>query len=108
LRVGESYLSGGLLETISTTPVKQLQHIKVLMGKVLPLHKKGAMVVCNAKTLAEIGTKRAKKLQAVHKPKAANPGYSGLYGLPPDNADTDLLQMLAAEGVSRCRLIKDI
>lgn len=96
----ESYLSLAWLEHFGLDRVVSLKEICAMWTaaerKVAP---KDALAICNVGVVRHCGSQNSCKLRVRHEPKEMLPAYAVIRGLPLDNSDRRLLEMLAAEAV---------
>ena len=105
----ETYLSGALLEHINGSQSEQLAStVKNLKTTGLSIKPNHALALCNANSIKDCGLQRTRKLRVRHEPKKTSLSYAAIRGLPIDNSDSELLELLAAQSVGVLRLVSDI
>lgn len=106
--IGETYLSGALLESVRGGMMIQLAAIRTALSQTRQVKPRHAFAVCSAASIRAAGEVRTRKLRVQFEPKSSNATYSALRGLPQDNSDIDLLEALAANTVVNLVASKDV
>lgn len=84
--------------------------VSVFRSKIIhnPVTLDSMISVLNVGSIIEIGKATGKELKVKDKSRSDRPAYAHVIGLPPDNADINLLASLSDEGVKSCHLIENI
>lgn len=105
----ETYLSATWLEHCGAASPANLRGVKqLLIASGFDLAPKTALVACNAGRIRGCGSERSAKLRVRHEPSRSNPAYSAIRGLPLDNSDLRLLQLLATVSVVACVEVRQL
>ncbi len=92
----ETYLSCDWMEFFSEDRDEQLDGVcKALTGKMDKIGKTAKIAIMSVSSIKSCGNKHSKKIKILQKKKTSS--YSGIYGLPQDSSDLDLLAALADE-----------
>lgn len=104
----ETYLSGAHFEHVNGTTKDRLRELLRILRQTLKIGQNDGMAICNAGSVRRIGTSKSVLLRLRLTPNRWNAAYSKLSGLPVDNSNVELLEMLAASGVSELCIVKDV
>jgi|GEM_PF-2804283 len=98
--IGETYLSCDWLEYFEGEKNDQLKEVaSSLKNRFSKIGEQDHLAVINVGKTRECGTQRTIKLKVMHTPKTEKKSYSGVYGMPRENSDSILLELLATEAV---------
>jgi|SRR5208282_3000547 len=100
-RPGERYLSGTWLEYFGGSRQDRLLGVVgALRAMPREVKKKDGLIVLNVGRLEACGKARVATVKCWHEPKPENRAYAAIRGLPADNSDDNLLDLIA-EGTEK-------
>lgn len=107
--VGETYLSVNHCEHHAGVRLGQLRGIlNDLDAKGFKVAKSGALAVVDAKVIRDCGAVRSRDLRVRRRHHEKDRSYASIDGMPVDNSDKDLLDLLAAAANSEVHAISKI
>lgn len=95
----EKDLSCDWLEFFSENRPEQIAGVKDALSKRMGGGNGSRIVVCNVGALKEIGSRFRTGIQIKGKGRKNDPSYSGVFGLPMDNSNGDLIAALVDDAV---------
>jgi hypothetical protein len=104
----EPYLSVHWMEYFSADIDHQFQKVVNALRKKRDVVPNSAIARLNAGLIVRAGSLRGYSLRIRDCSSTSDPGYSGIYGLPRDNLDAELLALLATECCIQVRVVRDI
>jgi hypothetical protein len=108
LRSGEGYLSTYWMEAFVGDIDFRFKSVLGALRKKFQLKPTGAFARLNAGDVVQSGTVRNRVLRIRDRSHVNDIGYSGIYGLPADNSDWELLALLAHECCKEVREVSGI
>jgi hypothetical protein len=109
IEINETYLSGAFLEHHNGSREEQLKEcVRSMRATGLPILPQHVLAACNAGAVRGCGEQRSRTLRVRHEPNKKNRAYATIRELPLDNADAELLEILAAESVVSIRLASSL
>ncbi len=106
LNLGETYLSSYWMEVLNANLDVQFKAVlAALRKKHLGIKSNGAFARLNAGLIVQSGTLRNRTLRVRDKSSPGDMGYTGVYGLPADNSDLELLALLADDS---CKEVREV
>lgn len=106
----ESYISTYCMEAFGQNiDIQYKESVKSLRTiRKFTLKPKGAIARLNVGLIKIVGKERNHNLKVKDKSSKINPGYAGIYGMPKNNSDTLLLDLLAQKCCVEFRSIEEI
>lgn len=104
----EEYLSAHWMEYFSTDIDLQFRDVVKALRKKRDVVPNSAIARLNAGLIVGAGSLRGHSLRIRDRSSTSDPGYSGIYGVPCDNSDAELLALLATECCIQVRAVRDI
>lgn len=103
----ENYLSTSFFEFIDGSTNERLKFIREIWIKLnLGVKPEVGMAICKVEQIKGAGIDRKTPLTVRLEGTNINPSYTKVFGLPLDNSDQTLLELLAADSVVEVHLIK--
>ena len=93
----EEYLSVHWMEYFSPDIAPQFLEVVKALRKKRDLVPNSAIARLNAGLIVGAGSLRGHSLRIRDRSSTSDPGYSGIYGMPRDNSDAELLSLLATD-----------
>lgn len=109
-RPAETYLSTTWLEFFGSVPRREQLRQTAACLRAAGREVKGShgLAVCSVRAIIAAGAQRSSKLRVLYEPIAENPAYSAIRGLPPDNRDIELLELLARDACAEVATIRQV
>jgi hypothetical protein len=104
----EEYLSVHWMEYFSTDIHLQFREVVKALRKKRDVVPNSAIARLNVRVIVWAGSLRGYSLRIRDRSSTSDPGYSGIYGMSPDNSDAELLALLATECCVQVRAVRDI
>ena len=107
--IAESYLSTSWLEYYDGGDERRLKSVAETYrtAGVALRPSAGLALLCVGKILAA-GRERSRELRVIHRRNRDDPAYARIEGMPLDNSDMVLLQMICGDACERVVLIRDL
>jgi hypothetical protein len=97
IKINENYLSTHWMEFFTAdTGTQFCAVVQALRDKGRDVTRQSAIARLNAGSVVNAGIARGHSIRIRDRSSPANPGYSGIYGMPPDNSDLDFLAALSS------------
>jgi hypothetical protein len=109
-KIKETYLSTDWMECpkLSAGDVDdQFRAVIAAVRRRLKVKDSAALARLNVGRVLEAGLRRGLSIRVFCRSKRDDPGYTGVYGMPPDNSDTVFLAQLANECCVEVRAVAD-
>lgn len=108
-KIKETYLSTHWMEFFAAVVDAQFKKVIAALRKKHPnVRPLGAFAKLNAGLVVQAGVGRELSVRIRDRSSPSDPGYSGIYGVPPDNSDLEFLALLANECCIEVRGVADI
>jgi hypothetical protein len=104
----EKYLSVHWMECFSTDVDLQFRDVVKALRKKRCVVPNSAIARLNAGLIARAGSLRGHLLRIRDRSSTSDPGYAGIFGMPRDNSDAELLALFATECCTQVRAVSDI
>ena len=108
IKMNEEYLSAHWMEYFSPDIAAQFLEVVKALRKKRDVVPNSAIARLNAGLIVRAGSLRGHSLRIRDCSSTSDPGYSGIFGLPRDNSDAELLALLATECCIQVRVVRDI
>jgi hypothetical protein len=107
--LNETYLSTHWMEYFLRDDIdKQFKEVVKALRKKREVKANSAVARLKAGPVVDAGTARGHSIRIRDRSSQSNPGYAGIEGMPSDNADRELLAMLANECCVQVRGVHEI
>jgi hypothetical protein len=111
-KINETYLSTHWMEFPQASQqgveAQFRSAVAALRSKHPDVRPEAAFARLNVGRVIEAGLGRGLSIRILSRSKPSDPGYSGIYGMPPDNSDSILLAQLANECCIEVRGVADL
>lgn len=104
----EEYLSVHWLEYFSTNVDRQFREVVKSLRKKRDVVPNSALARLNVGLIVRAGSLRGHSLRIRDRSSTSDPAYSGIYGMPRDNSDAELLALFATECCIQVRAVSDV
>jgi hypothetical protein len=104
----EDYLSVHWMECFSTDVGLQFRQVVKALRKKRDVVPNSALARLNVGLIVRASSLRGHSLRIRDRSSTSDPGYSGIYGMPRDNSDAELLALFATECCIQVRAVSDI
>jgi hypothetical protein len=108
VKKNEEYLSVHWMEYFATDTGTQFRDVVKALRKKRDVAPNSAIARLNAGLVVRAGSSRGHSLRIRDRSSAIEPGYAGIYGMPRDNSDTELLAQFVTECCVQVRAVRDI
>jgi hypothetical protein len=106
--IREIYLSTHWMEALATDVHNQFQAVVAALRKKLDVRPLAALARLNVGLVVQAGAARKLSIRIRDRSRPNDLGYSGIYGMPPDNSDLVFLALLTNECCIEIRGLADI
>jgi hypothetical protein len=96
------------MEYFSADVDHQFQEVVKALREKRDVVPNSALARLNVGLILKAGLLRGHSLRIRDRSSTSDPGYSGIYGMPRDNSDAELLALLATECCIQVRVVRDI
>ena len=97
-KIKEEYLSVGWFEYFTgDSQARYKEHLKAFRSRLAVVRPDAAIAKLKVGAVLDAGKKRGHILRVRNRSHKRRPGYAGVYNMPKDNSDSDLLRMFANE-----------